>query len=135
MFEPQPTPKAIASLAGTNIVAIAAGHNHALAVDDTGFAYAWGNGGAPRCAQHCVDLKQVVDIMSWLYSRLPLQQPQNMDRMVVYMAFLQGMAVLARMCSRMSTRQSGWMHCRSVSRPLRTPRCWRNELQSIKAGS
>jgi alpha-tubulin suppressor-like RCC1 family protein len=47
VFEPQPKPKAIASLAGTNIVAIAAGHNHALAVDDTGFAYAWGNGGAP----------------------------------------------------------------------------------------
>lgn len=49
VYEPQPTPKAIATLAGANVVAIAAGHNHALAVDDTGFAYAWGNGGNVAC--------------------------------------------------------------------------------------
>jgi len=45
-YEPQPTPKVITTLAGCNIVTMAAGHNHAVAVDDTGLAYAWGNGGA-----------------------------------------------------------------------------------------
>lgn len=45
-YESQPTPKAIAALAGANITTFAAGHNHAVAVDDEGFAYSWGNGGA-----------------------------------------------------------------------------------------
>ena len=46
-YQPQPLPKAVGALAGANIIAFAAGQNHCIAVDDTGAAYTWGNGGAP----------------------------------------------------------------------------------------
>lgn len=46
-YQPQPMPKAIVALAGANITAFAAGQNHCIAVDDSGAAYTWGNGGAP----------------------------------------------------------------------------------------
>lgn len=47
-YQPQPTPKAIAALAGSTIIAFAAGQNHCIAVDDTGSGYTWGNGGYGR---------------------------------------------------------------------------------------
>ena len=109
VFEPQPTPKAIASLAGTNIVAIAAGHNHALAVDDTGFAYAWGNGGAPVLQHPGVFMQADSDL-----SRRSFWPTALALRKVLLPTCLQGMAASARTCSRMSMRRSGWMRSRSV---------------------
>ncbi|KAI8929896.1 regulator of chromosome condensation 1/beta-lactamase-inhibitor protein II [Entophlyctis helioformis] len=45
--QPQ-SPKPITKLDGKNIVSIACGTNHSLAVDDTGALYAWGAGGYGR---------------------------------------------------------------------------------------
>eukprot|EP00879_Flechtneria_rotunda_P014497 GHRR01015149.1.p1 GENE.GHRR01015149.1~~GHRR01015149.1.p1 ORF type:complete len:445 (+),score=126.49 GHRR01015149.1:103-1437(+) len=42
MYEPQPTPKVIASLSG--VKQVACGHTHTITLDDTGAAYTWGNG-------------------------------------------------------------------------------------------
>ncbi|XP_043714035.1 protein RCC2 homolog [Telopea speciosissima] len=47
-YEPQPRPKAIASLAGDTIVKVACGTNHTVAVDSKGFVYTWGFGGYGR---------------------------------------------------------------------------------------
>jgi alpha-tubulin suppressor-like RCC1 family protein len=44
MYDPQPTPALIATLTGHNIVKIACGHNHTIALDDKGAAFTWGNG-------------------------------------------------------------------------------------------
>ena len=44
MYDPQPTPKLISGLSGHNIVKIACGHNHTIALDDKGAAFTWGNG-------------------------------------------------------------------------------------------
>ncbi|KAK9129577.1 hypothetical protein Sjap_010064 [Stephania japonica] len=47
-YEPQPRPKAIASLAGKTIVKVACGANHTVAVDSNGFVCTWGFGGYGR---------------------------------------------------------------------------------------
>ncbi|KAM1434415.1 hypothetical protein ACFX2I_042499 [Malus domestica] len=47
-YEAQPRPKAIASLAGENIVKVACGTNHTVAVDANGYVYTWGFGGYGR---------------------------------------------------------------------------------------
>ncbi|XP_052201624.1 uncharacterized protein LOC127807642 [Diospyros lotus] len=47
-YEPQPRPKAIASLAGETITKVACGTNHTVAVDTNGFVYTWGFGGYGR---------------------------------------------------------------------------------------
>ncbi|KAJ4964512.1 hypothetical protein NE237_024451 [Protea cynaroides] len=46
--EPQPQPRAIASLAGETIIKVACGTNHTVAVDSKGFVYTWGFGGYGR---------------------------------------------------------------------------------------
>ncbi|KAG6557008.1 hypothetical protein Mapa_001424 [Marchantia paleacea] len=48
VYEPQPRPRAIASLAGKNITKAACGNNHSVAVDSDGFVYTWGFGGHGR---------------------------------------------------------------------------------------
>ncbi|KAJ8647933.1 hypothetical protein MRB53_000956 [Persea americana] len=47
-YEPQPRPRAIASLASKTIVKVACGTNHTVAVDSDGFVYTWGFGGYGR---------------------------------------------------------------------------------------
>ncbi|KAJ6773593.1 PROTEIN RCC2 [Salix purpurea] len=47
-YEPQPRPRAIASLAGETIVKVACGTNHTVAVDSNGHVYTWGFGGYGR---------------------------------------------------------------------------------------
>ncbi|XP_057974544.1 uncharacterized protein LOC131162257 [Malania oleifera] len=47
-YEPQPRPRAIASLAGETIVKVACGTNHTVAVDSNGYVYTWGFGGYGR---------------------------------------------------------------------------------------
>ncbi|KAL6995792.1 hypothetical protein U1Q18_005928 [Sarracenia purpurea var. burkii] len=47
-YEPQPRPKALASLAAETIVKVACGTNHTVAVDSNGFVYSWGFGGYGR---------------------------------------------------------------------------------------
>ncbi|KAG6608578.1 Protein RCC2-like protein, partial [Cucurbita argyrosperma subsp. sororia] len=47
-YEAQPRPRAIASLAGEEIVKVACGTNHTVAVDRNGFVYTWGFGGYGR---------------------------------------------------------------------------------------
>jgi len=48
VYEPQPTPKLVPALAAQTVTRVAAGHQHAIAVDDAGSAYTWGNGGYGR---------------------------------------------------------------------------------------
>ncbi|CAI8600083.1 unnamed protein product [Vicia faba] len=48
VYEPQPRPRAIASLAGETVVKVACGSNHTVAVDKNGFVYTWGYGGYGR---------------------------------------------------------------------------------------
>ncbi|MED6118358.1 hypothetical protein PIB30_002066 [Stylosanthes scabra] len=48
VYEPQPRPRAIASLSGETIVKVACGTNHTVAVDKNGFVYTWGFGGYGR---------------------------------------------------------------------------------------
>ncbi|KAJ4966608.1 hypothetical protein NE237_018457 [Protea cynaroides] len=48
VYEPQPRPRAIASLVGEIIVKVACGTNHTVAVDSKGFVYTWGYGGYGR---------------------------------------------------------------------------------------
>lgn len=47
-YEPQPRPRAIASLSGKTITKVACGTNHTVAVDSNGFVYTWGFGGYGR---------------------------------------------------------------------------------------
>lgn len=47
-YEPQPTPKLIAALAGKRIVKVACAHNHTVCLDDAGSCYTWGYGGYGR---------------------------------------------------------------------------------------
>lgn len=47
-YAPQPTPKLIEALSEVNIVNMACGHNHTIALDDTGSCYSWGTGGYGR---------------------------------------------------------------------------------------
>jgi len=49
-YEPQPSPKRIVGggLAGKEVAAVAAGHNHSLALDTEGKLYTWGFGGYGR---------------------------------------------------------------------------------------
>lgn len=65
VYEAQPRPKAIASLAGETIVKVACGTNHTVAVDKSGHVYTWGFGGYGRLghreqkdewAPRCVDV-------------------------------------------------------------------------------
>jgi alpha-tubulin suppressor-like RCC1 family protein len=44
VYEPQPTPAMIKDLEQINIVRLACGHNHTIAIDDKGHAFTWGNG-------------------------------------------------------------------------------------------
>ncbi|KAI4316904.1 hypothetical protein L6164_024832 [Bauhinia variegata] len=48
VYEAQPRPRAIATLAGETIVKVACGTNHTVAVDKNGFVYTWGFGGYGR---------------------------------------------------------------------------------------
>ncbi|KAI5656144.1 hypothetical protein M9H77_24937 [Catharanthus roseus] len=48
VYEAQPRPRAIASLAGETIVKVACGTNHTVAVDKNGYVYTWGFGGHGR---------------------------------------------------------------------------------------
>ncbi|KAH7567168.1 hypothetical protein JRO89_XS07G0026400 [Xanthoceras sorbifolium] len=48
VYEAQPRPRAIASLAGETIVKVACGSNHTVAVDSNGYVYTWGFGGYGR---------------------------------------------------------------------------------------
>ncbi len=48
MFDIMPTPKAVPAFAGKRILDMACGVNHAIAYDDAGCAYTWGNGGYGR---------------------------------------------------------------------------------------
>ncbi|OIV97600.1 hypothetical protein TanjilG_12357 [Lupinus angustifolius] len=48
VYEAQPRPRAIASLAGETIVKVACGTNHTVAVDKNGYVYTWGYGGYGR---------------------------------------------------------------------------------------
>ncbi|GAB4839442.1 hypothetical protein Ancab_028964 [Ancistrocladus abbreviatus] len=48
VYEPQPRPKAITSLAVETIVKVACGTNHTVAVDSNGYVYTWGFGGYGR---------------------------------------------------------------------------------------
>ncbi|XP_057435033.1 uncharacterized protein LOC130727801 [Lotus japonicus] len=48
VYEAQPRPRAIASLAGETIVKVACGTNHTVAVDKNGYVYTWGFGGYGR---------------------------------------------------------------------------------------
>eukprot|EP01018_Ginkgo_biloba_P019992 Gb_16498 [translate_table: standard] len=48
VYEPQPRPRAIASLSGKSIKKVACGNNHTVAVDSDGFVYTWGFGGYGR---------------------------------------------------------------------------------------
>ncbi|KAF7829598.1 protein RCC2-like protein [Senna tora] len=48
IYEAQPRPRAIATLAGETIVKVACGTNHTVAVDKNGFVYTWGFGGYGR---------------------------------------------------------------------------------------
>ena len=43
-FEPEPTPKHIQALEKREIVKVAAGNHHIMAVDSDGIPYTWGNG-------------------------------------------------------------------------------------------
>ncbi|KAA3476331.1 protein RCC2-like protein [Gossypium australe] len=45
VYEPQPRPRAIATLSGETIVKVACGTNHTVAVDKNGYVYTWGFGG------------------------------------------------------------------------------------------
>ena len=47
-YEPVATPKLIAALSGSKVLRVAVGHNHCLAVDESGSCYTWGNGGYGR---------------------------------------------------------------------------------------
>uniref|UniRef100_A0A0E0DJK3 Uncharacterized protein n=1 Tax=Oryza meridionalis TaxID=40149 RepID=A0A0E0DJK3_9ORYZ len=47
-YDPQPRPRAIASLSGKTIVKAACGTNHTVAVDSSGYVYTWGFGGYGR---------------------------------------------------------------------------------------
>ncbi|XP_040378841.1 protein RCC2 homolog isoform X3 [Oryza brachyantha] len=47
-YDPQPRPRAIASLSGKTIVKVACGTNHTVAVDSSGYVYTWGFGGYGR---------------------------------------------------------------------------------------
>ncbi|XP_042453382.1 protein RCC2-like [Zingiber officinale] len=48
VYEPQPRPRAIATLSGKTILKVACGTNHTVAVDSNGFVYTWGFGGYGR---------------------------------------------------------------------------------------
>ncbi|XP_040970659.1 protein RCC2 isoform X2 [Gossypium hirsutum] len=48
VYEPQPRPRAIATLSGETIVKVACGTNHTVAVDKNGYVYTWGFGGYGR---------------------------------------------------------------------------------------
>ncbi|KAJ1401348.1 Regulator of chromosome condensation, RCC1 [Sesbania bispinosa] len=48
VYEAQPRPRAIATLAGETIVKVACGTNHTVAVDKNGHVYTWGFGGYGR---------------------------------------------------------------------------------------
>uniref|UniRef100_A0ACD5W765 Uncharacterized protein n=1 Tax=Avena sativa TaxID=4498 RepID=A0ACD5W765_AVESA len=47
-YDPQPRPRAIATLSGKTIVKVACGTNHTVAADSSGFVYTWGFGGYGR---------------------------------------------------------------------------------------
>ncbi|RLM64376.1 hypothetical protein C2845_PM16G22990 [Panicum miliaceum] len=47
-YDPQPRPRAIATLSGKTVVKVACGTNHTVAVDSSGFVYTWGFGGYGR---------------------------------------------------------------------------------------
>ncbi|KAF5837112.1 regulator of chromosome condensation 1/beta-lactamase-inhibitor protein II [Dunaliella salina] len=48
VYDPQPTPSAIATFAAMQVSKVACGHNHTIAVASDGCAYTWGNGGYGR---------------------------------------------------------------------------------------
>ncbi|XWS25873.1 hypothetical protein CRYUN_Cryun27aG0105100 [Craigia yunnanensis] len=48
VYEAQPRPRAIATLAGETIVKVACGTNHTVALDKIGYVYTWGFGGYGR---------------------------------------------------------------------------------------
>ncbi|KAI4336809.1 hypothetical protein L6164_015289 [Bauhinia variegata] len=48
VYEAQPRPRAITTLAGETVVKVACGTNHTVAVDKNGFVYTWGFGGYGR---------------------------------------------------------------------------------------
>ncbi|XP_071682809.1 uncharacterized protein [Lolium perenne] len=47
-YDPQPRPRAVATLSGKTVVKVACGTNHTVAVDSSGFVYTWGFGGYGR---------------------------------------------------------------------------------------
>ncbi|XP_010263933.1 PREDICTED: protein RCC2 homolog isoform X1 [Nelumbo nucifera] len=69
-YEPQPRPRAIASLAGETIVKVACGTNHTVAVDSKGFVYTWGFGGYGRLGH-----REQKD--EWIPRRVEVFQRQN----------------------------------------------------------
>ncbi|CAI5533897.1 unnamed protein product [Closterium sp. Naga37s-1] len=48
VYAPQPTPRAVAALAGREMCKVACGINHTVAVDAKGFVFTWGFGGFGR---------------------------------------------------------------------------------------
>ncbi|CAI5506124.1 unnamed protein product [Closterium sp. Naga37s-1] len=48
VYAPQPTPRAVAALAGREMCKLACGINHTVAVDSKGFVFTWGFGGFGR---------------------------------------------------------------------------------------
>ncbi|CAK9871870.1 unnamed protein product [Sphagnum jensenii] len=48
VYEAQPRPRAISSLATKTVIKVACGNNHSVAVDSGGFVYTWGFGGHGR---------------------------------------------------------------------------------------
>ncbi|XP_010271434.1 PREDICTED: protein RCC2-like [Nelumbo nucifera] len=69
-YEPQPRPRAIASLAGETIVKVSCGTNHTVAVDSKGFVYTWGFGGYGRLGH-----REQKD--EWVPRRVEVFQRQN----------------------------------------------------------
>ncbi|RVX15122.1 Protein RCC2-like [Vitis vinifera] len=69
-YEPQPRPKAIASLSGETIVKVACGTNHTVAVDSSGHVYTWGFGGYGRLGH-----REQKD--EWVPRRVEVFQRQN----------------------------------------------------------
>ncbi|KAK6939373.1 Regulator of chromosome condensation, RCC1 [Dillenia turbinata] len=69
-YEPQPRPRAIASLTGETIVKVACGTNHTVAVDSNGYVYTWGFGGYGRLGH-----REQKD--EWVPRRVDVFQRQN----------------------------------------------------------
>ncbi|KAF5740828.1 regulator of chromosome condensation family protein [Tripterygium wilfordii] len=70
VYEAQPRPKAIGSLAGETIVKVACGTNHTVAVDANGYVYTWGFGGYGRLGH-----REQKD--EWVPRRVDVFQRQN----------------------------------------------------------